>query len=97
MVFVANVNQAAEATDLATRLQYLRAAQAVFDKLVDGATGVAEAKELFLAEKESYLADATAMNTSVQKQSENVVKIAFANLKVGVPEKVAFIIKKIYE
>lgn len=97
VVFVENVNQAAEATDLATRLQYLRAAQAIFAKLVDGATGVAEAKELFLAEKESYLSDANAMNASVAQQSENVVKIAFANLKVGVPEKVAFIIKKIYE
>ncbi len=96
-IFVSNVGEAAKAEDLATRLAYLRAAQAVFAKLENDATGVAEAKVLFAAEKESYLADAKAMNDSAKEQGEKLVQIAFANLKVGVPEKVVFIIKKIYE
>ncbi len=96
-IFVSNVNEAAKAEDLATRLAYLRAAQAVFAKLENDATGVAEAKVLFAAEKESYLADAKAMNASAKEQGEKLVQIAFANLKVGVPDKVVFIIKKIYE
>ena len=96
-IFIGYVNEAIAAEALATKLVSLRSAQAIFAKLVDGATGVAEAKVLFAAEKEAYLAAASAMNASVEEQSYNLVQIAFANLKVGVSDKVAFIIKKIYE
>ena len=97
MIFIGYVNDAAIAEDLATRLAHLRSAQAVYAKLIDGATGVVEAKELFEAEKDRYLADASAMNTSVEEQSVNLVQVALATVKAGVPEKVVFIIKKIYE
>ena len=97
VIFAGYVNDAAIAEDLATRLAHLRSAQAVYAKLIDGATGVAEAKELFAAEKDRYLADASAMNTSVEEQSEALVQVALATVKAGVPEKVVFIIKKIYE
>ena len=96
-IFVTNVNAAANEQELVKRLVYLRAAQAVYAKLVDGATGVADAKVLFETEKAEYLADASAMNTSAKTQGETLVKVAFANLKAGVPEKVVFLIKKIYE
>ena len=97
VIFIGYVNDAAIAEDLATRLAHLRSAQAVYAKLIDGATGVVEAKELFEAEKDRYLADASAMNTSVEEQSVNLVQVALATVKAGVPEKVVFIIKKIYE
>ncbi len=96
-MFVTYVNDASIAEDLATRLVHLRSAQAIFAKLVDGVSGIDEAKELFAAEKDRYLADASAMNASVEEQSVNLVQIALANVKAGVPEKVVFIIKKIYE
>ena len=96
-IFVGYVNEAIAAEALATKLVSLRSAQAIFAKLVDGATGVAEAKVLFAAEKEAYLAAASAMNESVEEQSYNLIQIAFANLKVGVSDKVVFIIKKVYE
>ena len=97
VIFVGYVNDAIAAEDLATKLVALRSAQAIFAKLVDGATDVAEAKVLFAAEKAAYLAAASAMNDSAEEQSANLVQIALANLKVGVSDKVAFIIKKIYE
>ena len=97
VIFVGYVNDAIAAEDLATKLVALRSAQAIFAKLVDGATGVAEAKVLFAAEKAAYLAAASAMNESAEEQSFNLIQIAFANLKVGVSDKVAFIIKKVYE
>lgn len=96
-IFISNVNAATATDDLASRLAYLRAAQAVFAKLVDGATGVTDAKALFAAEKASYLSDAAAMNTSVKTEGTKLAQVAFANVKAGVPEKVVFLIKKIYE
>ncbi len=96
-IFVENVAKAAEAEDLVARLTYLRAAQAVFANLVDGATGVVDAKAVFEAEKASYLADAAAMNDSADEQGEKLVQVAFAPVKLNVSQKVVFIIKKIYE
>lgn len=95
--FVAKVNAAAATDDLNARLVALRAAQKLFTKLKDGATGVAEAKALFAAEKASYLADASAMNESAKEQGEALVGIALANVKFAAPEKLVFIVKKVYE
>ncbi len=95
--FITKVNEAAATDDLSVRLATLRAAQKLFANLVDGATGVAEAKELFAAEKESYLADASALNESSKEQGEVLVGIALANVKFTASQKLVFIVKKVYE
>ncbi len=97
LAFIAKVNEAVAAEDLSTRLALLRAAQKLFSKLQDDATGVAEAKEIFATEKASYLADAAAMNESAKEQGEKLVSIALSNVKFAAPQKLVFIIKKIYE
>lgn len=95
--FAAKVNEAAATDDLNARLAALRAAQKLYAKLMDGATGVAEAKALFAAEKASYLADASAMNESAKEQGEALVGIALANVKFTSSQKLVFIVKKVYE
>lgn len=96
-IFIGKVNEAVAADDLPTRLAKLREAQKLFGKLEDAATGVTEAKETFAAEKASYLADAAAMNESAKEQGEKLVGIALSNVKFAAPQKLVFIVKKVYE
>ena len=97
LAFIAKVNEVVAVDDLATRLKLLREAQKLVSKLQDGATGVVEAKEIFVAEKASYLADAAKLNESAKEQGEKLVNIALSNVKFVAPQKLVFIIKKVYE
>ncbi len=96
-IFVKNVEDAALAVTLEDRLSFLRAAQAIYASIPEGVVGFAEAKEIFEQEKQSYLSDAAAMNAVAEQEGAKAVQVAFSNLKSAVAQKVAFIVKKIYE
>lgn len=106
--FKAEVQNASSAVALSERLSSLRAAQKLLNAKIGNTAVVAHVFygsmdgmdaeiSAFEAEKDRYLADAQTMNAVAEQEGVKLVRIAFANLKVSTTEKIAFIVKKVYE